>query len=173
MTPASQPARQRNTEIVEGRTRVALHVELGWLPRPTPGLLTALQSDPPLLTLPSHTLVLATGAGAMAFGRWKMEKERSLLIWEAGGESRRKPGPGSGARVGLRLRLGRAPGSAGTGPSQAGSAPPAGCSWRIQTGNRAGMRPQPGQLQGQLWSLWEGDKRQLSPRGVLHRQGLR
>lgn len=163
MSPASQPARQRNTDVVQRDERDS-HVEHGWqgVHRPhTPGLLPALQSDPPFPTL--HTLVLATGAGAMAFGRWKMERERSLLIWEAGGESRRRPGPGSGARVGLRFRLGRAPGSADTGPFQADSAPPAGCSWRIQTGNRAARRPQPGQLQGQPWSLWEDDKRPSVP----------
>lgn len=64
---------------------------------------------------------------------------RPFSVSREAGESRAEPGPGSGVRLGPGLRLGGAPGSAGTGPSRAGIARPAGCSWRIQTGSGAGM----------------------------------
>lgn len=73
--------------------------------------------------------------------------------------------------MGPRLRLRGVPGSADTGPSPAGTAQPAGYSWRIQTGSGAGMRLQPGQPQDRPWSLWKRDKRQQVPRGVGNQAG--
>lgn len=127
---------------------------------------------------PTHTLVLPTGAGGSAGGSGEGGRVQAQLCHfsvsrEAGAESPRlSQGPGSGGRqVGPWLRLGGAPGSAGTGPSRAGTARPAGYSWRIQTGSGAGMWLQPGQLRGQLWSLRGSDKRQQVPRGVRNQAG--
>lgn len=73
--------------------------------------------------------------------------------------------------MGPWLRLAGAPGSADTGPSQADTAQPAGCSWRIRTGSRDGRRLQPGQLRGRPWSLQESDKRQPQPLGSQGQPG--
>lgn len=166
--PAGQPATRTNE--LHGKDAWG-SPDRGELGPPSPHCTDPLLGPTPTTPLP---LYFGLAHGGLGLGSWQVAGGREEGVRAQLSLSSGNRGLSQGLAVGRargRLRLGGAPGSAGTGPSRTGTAPAAGCSWRIRTGSGAGRWLRPGQRLGPPWSLWESDKRQQVPRGAGSQAG--